>query len=225
MKKLFLLVVCLTALGLFAQSTQDNAPPVRQGQGRGEGRGEGRGFRGQGVAGTITDLKPDAMVIKTMDGRTVTAKLSGDTQYRNGRDPAKLADFKVGDSVMVGGPKQNDDTVTANFVVNRTAAMAQFKEDLGKKVIMGEVKAIQDTKLTILRPDGETQTIEVDENTSFRKQRESITLADIKVGDHVMGRGELKDGVFVPATLNVGGPGQGGMMMMGPGPGGPPPKQ
>lgn len=32
---------------------------------------------------------------------------------------------------------------------------------------------------------------------------ESITLADIKVGDNVIGRGSVKSGTFVPAQLNV----------------------
>jgi hypothetical protein len=79
-------------------------------------------------------------------------------------------------------------------------------EDLGKKFIAGEVKAINETRLTIARPDGQTQEIEVDENTSFKKGGESITLPDIKVGDFVRGRGELKENVFVPKELIVGRP-------------------
>ncbi len=39
---------------------------------------------------------------------------------------------------------------------------------------------------------------------------ESITLADIKVGDNVGGPGSLKNGVFVPTQLNVMTPGTGG---------------
>jgi hypothetical protein len=39
---------------------------------------------------------------------------------------------------------------------------------------------------------------------------ESITLADIKVGDTVRGRGSVKGGVFVPTELAVGVRGQGG---------------
>jgi len=223
MKRLILLLFCCSSLFAFAQT-----PPDQPQAGSGPaGQREGRAlFRGQGVSGTIAEIKSDAMTIKTADGKTVTAKLSSDTQYRNGREPAKLTDFKVGDDVMVAGAKSSDDVVTARFVVNRTAAMAQMKEELGKKMIMGEVKGIDGAKLTILRPDGVTQTIEADENTSFRKQRESITLADIKVGDHVFGRGEVKDGTFVPATLSVGE--MRGGMMMGPGaagPGGPPPRQ
>jgi hypothetical protein len=72
--------------------------------------------------------------------------------------------------------------------------------------------------LTIQRPDGVTQTISVDENTSFRKDGESITLADLKPGDHVFGRGEIKNGVFVPAVLNLGQP-RFGMQRQGGAPG------
>ena len=82
---------------------------------------------------------------------------------------------------------------------------AALRQELGKRFIIGEVKKIDETKLTILRPDGESQVIEVDEGTSFRNQkRESITLADIKTGDHVFGRGEVKNGIFVPQVLNLG---------------------
>ena len=87
---------------------------------------------------------------------------------------------------------------------------------MGKKFIVGEVKAINETKLTIARPDGQTQEIEVDENTSFKKGSESITLPDIKVGDFVRGRGELKDSTFVPKELIVGRQ-QMRIMMGGPG--------
>ena len=31
-----------------------------------------------------------------------------------------------------------------------------------------------------------------------------MTLADFQVGDHVFGRGQMKNDVFVPAVLNVG---------------------
>ena len=77
------------------------------------------------------------------------------------------------------------------------------------------------------------QTIGFDETTSFKRGRigrgmgmgeagagnapanppavtgESITLADIKVGDNVSGTGSVKSGVFVPAQLTVAAPGQG----------------
>ena len=171
---------------------------------------QGRGMRqGQGIAGTIGEIKPDGFTVKTMQGKTVTVKVTSETRFRKDRQDAKLADFKPGDMVMVGGEPAGNDAWTARFVASRQGAgegdMQALREGMGKQFIAGEVKAIDGTKLTIARSDGQTQTIEVDENTSFHKGRDSITLPDIKVGDRVFGRGQLNAaGVFVPATFNVG---------------------
>src|SRR5262249_42358645 len=145
------------------------------------------------------------------------------------RQPAKLEDIKTDEIVFARG-KLNGNAMEAAVVgvVNPemmqmahagagAGGMAGFsREDLGKEFIVGEVKAINETRLTIARPDGQTQEIEVDENTSFKKGTESITLPDIKVGDFVRGRGELKDNVFVPKDLVVGRP-QMRFVMGGPG--------
>ena len=96
---------------------------------------------------------------------------------------------------------------------------ANFRENLGKKFIVGQITAMNGTQLTIKRPDGVSQNITVDENTSFRKDNESVTLSDLKVGDQVFGRGELKSDVFVPSQLNVGQPHFGGMRGQGQGQG------
>ena len=42
-----------------------------------------------------------------------------------------------------------------------------------------------------------------DENTSFRKRRDPITLADVQVGDMVRVEGAVKDGTFVATTVAV----------------------
>jgi hypothetical protein len=97
---------------------------------------------------------------------------------------------------------------------------------------------IDNAKMTVMRSDGVSQMIGFDETTSFKRGRgninmggfggggegsgrragaasagaspaESITLADIKVGDMVGGRGSVKGGVFVPGELSVATPGQG----------------
>lgn len=92
--------------------------------------------------------------------------------------------------------------------------------------------------MTVERPDGVSQTIGFDEGTSFKRGRamlfasgsgsnggtntspaanppagapsgESITLADIKVGDRVAGPGEVKGGRFTAKELTVMTPGNG----------------
>lgn len=133
----------------------------------------------------------------------------------------------------MGEMDQATRTVHALFVsVVDAEQVKKMRESLGKTWISGKVTAIDDLKLTILRSDKVTQVIAVDEDTSFKRggrgmqammqgegavparepragagngagEGESITLADVKVGDNVAGQGTLKGGVFVPTTLAV----------------------
>ncbi len=205
----FVFVVLVLAATAWAQA---DAPP----QGPPPGRERGGMRQGRGVGGTITDIKGDTLTLKTMNGGTATVKVTSSTEYRKEGQSAKFSDLKAGDTIGVRGESTGENSWTATAVIVNPGGM--MREQLGKKFIAGEVTKIEDTKLTIKRIDGEIQVIEVDENTSFKNaKRESITLADIKIGDRVMGRGDLKDGTFVPAVLNVGGPGD--FMRV---PGGPP---
>jgi hypothetical protein len=174
------------------------------------------------TSGTVQTVTSDGLTVKKMDGTTVTVKTTKDTMFRRERQEAKLSDFKVGDAVIVAGDPSGENVVTAKFVAMRpNGPNAMNPEDLGKKFIVGEVTKIEETKLTVRRPDGVEQVIEVDDDTSFKNsKRESVTLADVKVGDHVMGRGALKGGTFVPTEIMVGMP-QGGMRRREGPPGGP----
>jgi hypothetical protein len=63
-------------------------------------------------------------------------------------------------------------------------------------------------KLTVMRSDNVTQTLELNEDTSMRKGRDSITMADMQPGDHVFARGAVENNVFVPKTVVIIGPEQ-----------------
>lgn len=197
------LVVGVSLLSLLAMA-QDNPPQPAGDQAQAPANRRDGSFHFQGVTGVITAINKNQLSLKTPAGKDVTVSLSADTRYRKDRQPATLADFKVGDTVAVGGNPAGENAWNARFVGTRSGGNLEMREGLGKRFIAGEIKSIEGTRLTLLRPDGETQTIAVDENTSFRKQGESITLADFKPGDHVFGRGELKNGTFVPAVLNMG---------------------
>jgi len=178
---------------------------------------------GDNVVGKLTAVSKDSLTVAPlMGGDPVTVKVGETTRVIKDRQPAKLEDFKTDDVVFARG-KLNGNVLEAAVVTQVNAEMIQRlhgdgaggggammpgfnREDMGKKFILGEVKAINETRLTIARPDGQSQDIEVDENTSFKKGTESVTLPDIKVGDFVRGRGELKDNVFVPKELIVGRP-------------------
>jgi len=206
--KWILVSLCLLFSALcIAQTTPASPPP--EGQGPPPAQDAPRnGRRPPGVAGTITEIDANTITVKTRDGQTALVTVNDKTEYRKDRAAATLAEFKVGDMVFVRGEKTGDNAWQAAVVATRGGGGSpdNFREGMGKLFIAGEVKAIDGTQLTIQRPDGVTQTISVDENTSFRKDGESVTLADLKPGDHVFGRGEVKNGVFVPAILNLGQP-------------------
>jgi hypothetical protein len=224
MKKLWLAAILLSASYALAQ-----------GQIQIQERG-GTMPPGENVVGKVTAVSKDSLTVAPLTGgEPVTVKIGESTRVMKERQPAKLEEIKVDETVFVRG-KLSGNTMEAAIVGVVNPEMIQRlqqgggpggmggfnREDLGKKFIAGEVKAINETKLIIARPDGQTQEIEVDENTSFKKGQESITLPDIKVGDFVRGRGELKDNVFVPKELIVGRP---QMRMMISGPGGQPQEQ
>jgi outer membrane lipoprotein SlyB len=202
MKKIVLALLLLLFAGIaFAQS--DAAPQTPS-----DANGQSSATHHHGIAGKITAITNGKITLKTMDGSTATVTVNGQTKFLVDRQPAKQTDFKVGDGVLVRGEAAGENQWQADLVAKRSnnTGEADFRDALGKKFIVGEIKAINGVQLTILRPDGVTQTIAVDENTSFRKQGESVTLADFKIGDHIFGRGEVKDGTFVPAMLGWGDP-------------------
>jgi preprotein translocase subunit YajC len=226
MKKVsFLAILLALCVAGWAQGS-NNTPPPGQPQGQQEGGGQRGGRRGgPGLMGEVTAISGNTITVKTMDGNAATVNVTDQTRFRKDRQDAKLTDVKVGDNVFVRGQKGSDGSVQAEMVaVPPAGMMGNMRDGLGKNFIMGEIKSINGTQIEIARPDGQTQTIAVDENTSFHKNRESVTLADFKAGDRVFGRGEVKNNVFVAATLNEGQPGMGRSPRMGGGEG-PPPQQ
>ena len=152
-----------------------------------------------------------------MDGGSVTVKLTDKTEYRKDRQSAKLADFKVGDMVLIRTEGNGDQDLTAALIAGRTGGgpggqgmggpgggmMMMGGGELGKDFVFGEVKAVDAPKITVLRPDNVTQTLELNEETSLRKGRDSVTMADIQVGDHVFVRGGVQNNAFVPKMVMV----------------------
>ncbi|MBS1815347.1 MAG: hypothetical protein JSS87_10765 [Acidobacteria bacterium] len=229
MKKFIFAAVCATLLATTGH-TQDRP---RRGMG-----GMGRG--GQRVMGVIQSVSATSVTVKDEEGTLWTVDLSDNTRVMKEREPAKAGDLAKGQAVFaVGMPEPGKKEVHAMVIsmlsperAQRMAEMAdRMKENLGKTYLVGKITKMDETKLTIKRPDGVEQVAAVDENTSLRKggrmggaimgggapmgegaapaaaaapnQGEPITLADVKVGDNVNGPGSVKDGVFLFKELHV----------------------
>jgi hypothetical protein len=176
--------------------------------------------------GKITALRDGSMEVLDTNGDHINVKFSGQTQFRKDRQPAKRTDFKVGDIVLVRGQEAADHSWTAEVVAARAlngqggpggrggpggggrGGFQQQAGTLGKDYVTGEIKTVDAPKLTVLRSDNVTQTLELNEETSMRKGRDSITMADIQAGDHVFARGAVENNVFVPKTVVIVGPEQ-----------------
>jgi hypothetical protein len=203
---------------------------------------------GRMVNGTVTAVAADRLTVKTERGETYQVVTSANTRVRKGRDPIKLADVKVGDGVGAMGEIDAPNMTVHALAIGIVDAeqIKKMREEMGKTWIAGKVTAIDldALKITVLRQDGVSQMIGLDDDTSFRRGGrgmnmmagamgmgggggrggggnggggnrgggnrdgggESITLADVKVGDQIGGRGALKNGVFVPTELQVANP-------------------
>ncbi len=242
---------CLFVVGMQAQARflqeapPPQNPPSAQGAGAGQSQGRG-GERRPGVFGKLTAVHDQSFEITKQDESVVTVKTSGSTQFRKEGQDAKLSDFKVGDIVFVRGAENSDHTWTAEVIGTRAnggfgggagaGAGAGGRGEpgggpgggrptgvLGQDYVFGEVKTVDAPKLSILRPDNVTQTVELNEETSLRKGRDSITMADIQPGDHIMVRGGMANNVFQPKSVMVIGPEQWKRMQEMGMAGGPPP--
>lgn len=214
----YLLCLIFLTIGVASSAQTPDPPSTPQDQTQGQPSGGERGPRrggdreGHGILGKITAIHGNSIQLTKPDGSTITVNLNDKTEFRKDRQPAKLADFKIGDFVMANGDENPDHSVTAQSLRGRSAnggpgpggagpgGGAAFGE-MGKDFVAGVVKSVDAPKLTVIRADNITQTLELNEDTSLRRGRESITMADIQPGDHIVVRGGLQNNAFVPKAV------------------------
>jgi hypothetical protein len=201
--------------------------------GRGGWGGEFGPGGGRGLAGTVTEVAADHYTIKTEAGAAYTVHFSVNTRIlkqqaqrrgtgegqggqgtggeRGGNppQPIKPTDIKLGDAIAAMG--EVDDTAKSVGAVTilhidteRAKQMREMEANYGKTWLMGKVTAMDGVKVTLQGAmDKAPHTFIADENTTFRKRRDPITLADIQVGDTIRVEGAVKDGTFLATTVNA----------------------
>jgi hypothetical protein len=166
----------------------------------------GLGPNGRAVAGIVQEVHVDGMVIETQDNQKWTITAGPNTRVLHERDPMSWNDLKAGYGVFAAGQADAAKPYTLHAVLisyRNAEEVRKQMEGLGKEWVAGKILAMDGTKITVNRPDNVKQTILVDENTSFKSGGDSITLADIHVGDGLMAKGGLQDGTFVAKELRV----------------------
>jgi Domain of unknown function (DUF5666) len=242
-----LFATSVLGLALIAPYAQETAPP--QGPGGWQGQRGGGGammMGGRGTVGTVTEAGADHYTIKTELGEIYTVHFSANTRIMKQSPPRheqaqagqsegqrtppqsiKPTDIKVGDVIAANGEVDtNARSVGALFVMlidpERAKQMREMAANFGKTWLAGRVTAINEVKVTLQGgPNNAVHTFVADENTTFRKRRDPITLADVQVGDMVRVEGSIKDGTFVATNVAVMGPSPNGARI-GPGEAQPP---
>jgi hypothetical protein len=210
---------------------QDDAPQ-QQGPrgGGGMGRGGMFGPGGGGTLGKVTAISGSEITIKDDQGQTYKVETGPNSRIRKNREEAKISDIHIGDSIMAAGNLDDQaKTIGAMFVVvldpQQAAQAEQRRATFGKTWTAGKITAINDLTLTVERLDKVTQTVTVDENTTFHKgargQATDITFPEIKVGDMLRADGSVQGNNFAATNVVVMEPRQPGERR--PGNGGPPP--
>lgn len=227
-----LLLLGALSLGAVAQDPNPNQDPSQSTPQRGQrgGRGGFGGMMGRGVMGTVTEIASDHFTIKTDTGEVYTVHYSVNTRIMKGGGgqrrgqasdneppanppiPIKASEIKVGDAIGASGEiDANAKSVGAVVIFQidpeRAKQMREMQANYGKTWVMGRVTAINDVKVTLQGgPDNATHTFVADENTTFRKRRDPVTLADIQVGDTIRAEGSIKNGAFLATSVAVMGP-------------------
>jgi hypothetical protein len=134
----------------------------------------------------------------------------------------KAAEIKVGDAIAASGEMdQAAKSIGAVGIIlldpETAKQLEEMRANFGKTWIQGKVTGIDGVKVTVMSAvDNAAHSFVADENTTFRKRREPITLSDIAIGDMLRADGGVKDGLFTASSVIVMGMPPGGM------PGGPP---
>jgi len=221
------LAFLLATLPIAAQDPSSS--PQQRDQHAGRRMWGGGGMMGRGVMGSVTEITPDHFTVKTESGDLYTIHYSVNTRIMRGSGGFRLSqsgndapftppvaikptEIKIGDAIAASGemdPAAKSVGAVVIFQVDPETArrMREMQANYGKTWLMGRVTAINDANVTIQGgPDNATHTFTADENTTFRKRRDPITLADIQPGDTLRVEGALKNNTFVATTVSVMGP-------------------
>jgi hypothetical protein len=74
----------------------------------------------------------------------------------------------------------------------------------------GEITAINGNQITVQSRRNGEKVIVVNDQTTFNKEGKSITLKDLKVGDHIFAMGKEANGKFLATEIRSGHFGGGG---------------
>ena len=205
-------VAVVLLLATAAGRLQGSAVQAQQEQSRNDGDDQGwaqfsreNTLRGTVVAAAPAGKNDGSFAVKPDSGQPGKSLYGANTRLMRDRDPIRATEVQPGDMLFAAGNvDEKKKTVGAAVLIDIPAEeVRKAREGLGRTWSAGKILAINGTRLRVQRLDGVEQSVAVDENTSFRERRDSITLGDVHPGQGFRAEGKLADGVFTATTLTV----------------------
>jgi hypothetical protein len=162
----------------------------------------------QAIRGVVSRVSGSSVFLKTQNGTLYQVETGPNTHFVRKGEAATGNTAHPGDTVLAGGELDaKKHTLGAVFVAvvnpEELAELDQRRGQWGKTWLAGTVTAKNGTSLVVKRPDGVIDTVTVDEDTSFRKKHQSITLPDVQVGDGMTATGVQGKAGFAAKVLTV----------------------
>jgi hypothetical protein len=119
----------------------------------------------------VTAVSGSNVTVKDESGTTWTVITTDNTRIMRAQQVFPVSGVQAGDELMaMGVPDAEKHELHAVMVMDISAAdAAKAKADMGKTYIVGRVVSIDDTKVTVMRADRISQTINLDETTSLHR--------------------------------------------------------
>lgn len=183
---------------------------LRAGAQQDDDQGWGQFSRENTLRATVVSTAPAGkndgnFAVKTDSGTPWEVLYGANTRLMKAGNPIRAGEVEPGDMIFAAGNVDaKKKTIGAAILIDIPAEeVRKAREGLGKTWSAGKILAITGTKIRVERLDGVEQSITVDENTSFREKRESVTLGDLHAGEGFRADGHLVNGVFTATTLTV----------------------
>ncbi len=162
-------------------------------------------LRGTVVTAAPAGKNDGSFAVKTDSGQPWKILYGVNTRLMRDRGTIRPEEVQPGDMLFAAGNvDEKKKQVGAAVLIDVPAEeVRKAREGLGKTWSAGKITAIAGTRIRVQRLDGAEQSIAVDENTSFRERKDSITLADLHAGQGFRAEGRLANGVFLASTLTV----------------------
>jgi Domain of unknown function (DUF5666) len=213
------LAILLAMPAMSQPSGQQNEPPPPPQMQEGMRPGMGPGMRGERTGGAITSVGVDRFELKRMNGETQTILVDDQTRIHEGsrenQKTLEIDDLKPGDHVLVMGKLNDHKEFVASEVRRDTPEeMARF-QNAGDRAF-GQIVSIEGNEIKVHNQFRGDQTIVVNDQTTFTRDGQAITLKDLKVGDRIGAMGKETGGKLAAERVMTGrmmrGHGRGPMM-------------